>query len=162
MGCDGIINSGLTLDKCGVCGGDSSSCRRYDVIIVRPTAVTLETTTISLLERQTTPAEQTYRLKCGWVYCVILVKAVVHSLELQYKFLQFTWNRLFSHLNNRFACLYPSFSWARLDPCNFSTSSFYCPRNERKRSLWISSVISNVKAVTTAFTFKQSNEMWLS
>ena len=33
LGCDGVINSGLTVDVCGDCGGDGTGCLGCDGII---------------------------------------------------------------------------------------------------------------------------------
>lgn len=37
VGCDGVVGSGRALDACGVCGGDSSACRRVAGLFTRPT-----------------------------------------------------------------------------------------------------------------------------
>lgn len=34
IGCDNIIGSNKTLDACGVCGGDNSSCYEFEDVIV--------------------------------------------------------------------------------------------------------------------------------
>lgn len=36
VGCDGVVGSEKTPDKCGVCGGDSSSCRLMSGLFTRP------------------------------------------------------------------------------------------------------------------------------
>ena len=36
VGCDGIIDSGLILDSCGICGGGDKDCSWYEGIFVEP------------------------------------------------------------------------------------------------------------------------------
>ena len=33
LGCDGVANSGKTIDSCGVCGGDGSSCTAISAVM---------------------------------------------------------------------------------------------------------------------------------
>lgn len=36
MGCDGVVGSGVTMDACGVCGGQGKGCRLYEGIFMEP------------------------------------------------------------------------------------------------------------------------------
>lgn len=37
VGCDGVVGSSKQEDKCGVCGGDNSSCKTFKDTITRTT-----------------------------------------------------------------------------------------------------------------------------
>lgn len=37
LGCDGIIGSGKRVDRCGVCGGDNTSCKIISGIFTKKT-----------------------------------------------------------------------------------------------------------------------------
>nr|XP_033341266.1 thrombospondin type-1 domain-containing protein 4-like isoform X1 [Megalopta genalis] len=36
VGCDGVVGSGVTMDACGVCGGQGKGCRLYEGIFMEP------------------------------------------------------------------------------------------------------------------------------
>ncbi|KAB7494289.1 Thrombospondin type-1 domain-containing protein 4, partial [Armadillidium nasatum] len=36
LGCDGLLGSGRTLDSCGICGGNNSTCRLISGVYLRP------------------------------------------------------------------------------------------------------------------------------
>ncbi|XP_076245559.1 thrombospondin type-1 domain-containing protein 4 [Calliopsis andreniformis] len=36
VGCDGVVGSGVTMDGCGVCGGQGKGCRLYEGIFMEP------------------------------------------------------------------------------------------------------------------------------
>lgn len=38
VGCDGVIGSGKVVDRCGVCGGQSNSCRVVSGIFTKKTS----------------------------------------------------------------------------------------------------------------------------
>lgn len=55
VGCDGVVGSSKQEDKCGVCGGDNSSCKTFKDTITRPAKKQSKLTLVLLPRRPLTP-----------------------------------------------------------------------------------------------------------